>query len=151
GWGNRPWNQEFSASVQQEIMPRLSVDVGYFRRWFGNFTVTDNRAVGPNNFTRYSIVAPVDSRLALSGKSIDALYDQTSNIGVVDNYTTFSDNYGKMIEHWNGIDVTVNARLREGVVLMGGFNTGRTTTDNCDLRASLPEITILAANVAPRQ
>jgi hypothetical protein len=28
---------------------------------------------------------------------------------------------------------------------------GRTTTDNCSLRAALPEITILAAGVAPRQ
>jgi hypothetical protein len=151
GWGNRAWNQEFSVSVQQEIVPRLSVDVGYFRRWFGNLTVTDNRAVGPNDFTRYSIVAPVDSRLELSGKTIDGLYDQTGNIGKVDNLTTFSDNYGKMIEHWNGVDVTVNARPREGVVLMGGFNTGRTTTDNCDLRATLPEITIFPANFAPRQ
>ncbi len=119
--------------------------VGYFRRWFGNFTVVDNRAVGPSDFTRYSITAPVDSRLELSGQTISGLYDQTGNIGTVDNYTTFADNYGKQIEHWNGIDFTVNARPRDGVVLQGGFNVGRTTIDNCDLRASLPEITILPA------
>jgi hypothetical protein len=151
GWGHRPWNQEFSVSVQQELAPRISADVGYFRRWFGNFTVVDNRAVGPSDFTRYSITAPVDPRLELSGQTISGLYDQTGHIGSVDNFTTFANNYGKQIEHWNGIDVSVNARPRDGVVLQGGFNVGRTTVDNCDLRASLPEITILQANVAIRQ
>jgi hypothetical protein len=128
------------------------VDFGYFRRWFGNFTIVDNRAVGPNDYTRYSITAPPgDSRLALSGQTITGLYDQTGNIGKVDNYTTFADSYGDMIEHWNGFDFTVNARPRTGVVLQGGFNVGRTTTDNCSLRAALPETTILPAGVAPRQ
>ena len=44
GWGVRSYNWEFSAGVQREIMPRVSVDVSYFRRWFGNFTATDNTA-----------------------------------------------------------------------------------------------------------
>jgi hypothetical protein len=151
GWGHRAWNQEFSVSVQQQVAARASVDFGYFRRWFGNFTVVDNRAVGPSDFTRYSITAPVDPRLALSGQQITGLYDQTGHIGAVDNYTTFADAYGNQIEHWNGFDFTVNARPRDGVVLQGGFNVGRTTVDNCSLRAALPEITILPANVARTQ
>jgi hypothetical protein len=150
GWGHRPWNQEFSVSVQQEIMPRVSADVGYFRRWFGNFTVADNRAVGPSDFSRYSFLAPADSRLTLSGQPITGLYEQTSKIGQVDNYTTFADYYGNQIEHWNGFDLTINARPRDGMVLMGGLNTGRTTSDNCDLRAALPEITIVPTAGATR-
>ena len=152
GWGNRAWNQEFSASVQQEVLPRVAVDFGYFRRWYGNFTVVDNRAVGPADFTRYSITVPTDSRLPDSGQTISGLYELVpGKVGQVDNITTFADNYGKQIEHWNGVDFTVNARLRDGVTLQGGWSTGRTSTDNCDLRAQLPEITILAAGVAPRQ
>jgi hypothetical protein len=42
GWGRRPYNWEFSTSVQHEIVPRVSANLGYFRRWYGNFTITDN-------------------------------------------------------------------------------------------------------------
>ena len=34
--------------------------------------------------------------------------------------TTFADNYGKQIEHWNGFDFTINARPGDGVMLQGG-------------------------------
>src|SRR5204863_10189743 len=98
GWGNRPWNAEFSTSVQQQLAPRLAVDFGYFRRIYGNFTVVDNRAVGPTHFTTFSITAPTDSRLAQSGQVISGLYELLPGaVGKVDNYTTFADNYGKQI------------------------------------------------------
>ena len=149
GWGNRPWNSEFSVSVQQELLPRVALDFGYFRRWYGNFTVVDNRAVTPADFTRYSFVAPSDPRLEQSGQVIDGLYDLNANkVGQVDNFTTFAKNYGKQIEHWNGFDFTVNARPRDGFVVQGGLSTGRTSTDNCEIRQQLPEITITGGTTA---
>src|SRR4030095_5343742 len=42
GWGVRPYDWQFGASVQQELLPRVSLEVSYNRRWFGNFFVTDN-------------------------------------------------------------------------------------------------------------
>ena len=44
GWGVRPSDWQFGASVQHEILPRVSVEVGYNRRWFNGFTVTDKEA-----------------------------------------------------------------------------------------------------------
>ncbi|HEY6507750.1 MAG TPA: TonB-dependent receptor, partial [Vicinamibacterales bacterium] len=67
GWGNRAWNAEFSTSVQHELMPRVGLDVGYFRRWFGNFTTVDNRANAAADFDPFSVTAPVDSRLPDGG------------------------------------------------------------------------------------
>ena len=149
GWGHREWNQEFSASIQHEIAPRVAVDFGYFRRWYGNFTVVDNRAVTASDFIRYSITAPADGRLELAGQTIGALYEVTADkAGQVDNYTTFAKDFGKQIEHWNGFDLTINARPRGGVFVQGGLSTGRTSTDNCEVRARLPETSLLFGIIA---
>ena len=48
-------------------MPRLGIDVGYFRRWFGNFQVTQLRGLTAADFDRYSVTAPLDSRLPDGG------------------------------------------------------------------------------------
>ena len=55
GWGNRLWNQTFSAGVNHEVAPGLGLDVTYYRRWVGNFSVIDNRAVTAADFTEYSM------------------------------------------------------------------------------------------------
>jgi hypothetical protein len=62
GWGKRSYNWQFSAGMQRELVPRVSLDVSYFRTWFGNFIATDNRAVSAADFDRFSITAPSDPR-----------------------------------------------------------------------------------------
>ena len=64
GWGVRPYDWQFAASVQQELMPRVAMDIGYSRRWWGNFTVTDNLAVGPADFDTYTRTSPSHARSA---------------------------------------------------------------------------------------
>ncbi|HXH26036.1 MAG TPA: TonB-dependent receptor, partial [Vicinamibacterales bacterium] len=142
GWGHRPWSAEFSVGVQHQLVPRLGVDVGYFRRWYGNFMVTDNRAVGPADFDTFSVTAPRDPRLPSGGGYvIGRLYDLNPvRFGQVDNYQTFAKEYGEQVEYWQGVDVGVNARLQGGALLQGGVSTGRTVTDNCEIRERLPEI-----------
>src|SRR5262249_24853732 len=58
GWGIRPYDWQFGVSVQQEVAPRVSLDVGYNRRWWGNFFFTDNRALTPADFDIATITAP---------------------------------------------------------------------------------------------
>jgi hypothetical protein len=141
GWGSRPYNWEFSVGAQRELRPRVSIDVGYFRRIFGNFAVTDNRAVAPTDFTAFSVSAPVDAKLPNGGGSvINGYYDLNPNkVGVQDNFFTLASNYGEQVQHWNGVDLRVNARLRQGVLVQGGVSTGRTLTDNCAVLALVPE------------
>ena len=152
GWGNRQSNWEFSSSIQQEILPRVAVDVGYFRRIWKNFRVTDNLAVGPDDFTEFSVTVPSDPRLpGGGGYTLTGLYNiRPEKFGQTQNYNTLSGKYGKQIEHWNGVDVNFNARLQNGVTINGGISTGKTTEDNCDIVAAMPEaLNLTAAGGAP--
>ena len=142
GWGKRDFNWELSAGVQREIVPRVSVDVSYFRRWYGNFIVTDNLAVGAADFDTFQFTAPTDARLpGGGGYTVSGLYNvNPTKFGQVGNYTTFSKNHGGQSLEYNGFSATANARPRSGLTLQGGVDTGITTADTCDLRRQLPEI-----------
>ncbi|HZL94068.1 MAG TPA: TonB-dependent receptor, partial [Vicinamibacterales bacterium] len=135
GWGNRPYNWEFSTSVQHELAPRLGIDVGYFRRWFGNFQVTQILGLNSADFDPYSVTAPVDSRLPDGGGyRIEGLYNlNPSKVGQGTAYTALARDFGDQTEQWNGMDFSANARLQNGLLLQGGVSTGRTVTDNCDV------------------
>lgn len=148
GWGTRPYQWEFAASVQHEVKRGFGIDVGYFRRWYGNFGVTDNLALQPSDFSSFSVTAPQDSRLPNGGgNTVSGFYDLNPDkvTAVPDNYFTLASNYGKQIQHWNGLDATVNLRFGPGMTLQGGISTGRSVTDNCEVVAGLPEAALLTA------
>jgi hypothetical protein len=145
GWGKRNFNWEFSAGVQHELAPRVSAEVGYFRRWYGNFPVTDNRSVSAADYDTFSLTAPSDPRLpGGGGYTISGLYDlKPAKFGLpLDNLISLSDNYGKQIEYWHGVDFTLNARPGNGMMLQGGLSSGRAVADNCEVVAKLPEMLI---------
>ncbi len=134
GWGVRPWNWEFSVGVQQELVPRVSLTAAYFRRIEGNFHVTDNQLVAPSDYTEYSVTVPTDDRLPNSGGTLGGLYDLNPNkLGQNFNVITLASDFGEQIQHWNGFDVTVNARLQNGLVVQGGVSAGSTLSDRCDV------------------
>ena len=142
GYGKRGYNWETSVSVQHQLPSNVSVDVGYFRRWYGRFLATDNLALAPTDFDPFSVTAPVDSRLPGGGGNVvNGLYNITfaALTRPPNNLLTFAKNYGEQLENWQGVDFNVNARLRGGVLAQGGISTGRTLTDSCEIRAAVVE------------
>ncbi len=108
GWGVRPYNWEFSTSIQQQIAPRISANFGYFRRIGGNFYVIDNEALGPNDFTQFSVKVPSNTgngfTLPSAGQTIGGLYDP--NIIVAPkNVMKMASDFGNQYQHWNGFDL----------------------------------------------
>jgi hypothetical protein len=132
GWGVRPYNWEFSTEVNHQLFPRIAVSGAYFRRWFGNFTVTDNLAVTPADFDRYSVVAR-DARLPGGAVTLTELYDvNPAKFGQVNNLVTTASNFGEQVQQFNGVDLTMSVRLA-ATQIQGGISRGTMTNDTCDV------------------
>src|SRR5262249_12927754 len=143
GWGTRPSDWIIGVTVQHEVFPRMSVSIGYTRRWLQNFTITDNQAVSAADFTPFSIVAPLDPRLpGGGGYTVAGLYDVVpTKAGQINNFSTYASNYGTISQMYDGVDVNVIARLRNGFQFQAGLSSGARVTDYCSVRTALPEMT----------
>jgi hypothetical protein len=141
GWGKRFNNWEFTTSVQHELLPRLSVDLQYARRWYGNFRTMDDLAVGPGDYDRFTINVPSDSRLPNGGGYQLTAFDlKPAAFALAQrNFVTLSKNYGDQTEVFNAVNFGANARLQNGLMIQAGAGTGRAVTDDCDVVAALPE------------
>jgi hypothetical protein len=142
GWGNRANNWSMGVSVQQEVAPRVSVTLAYNRNWWGNWYVVDNRSTNFDDYTPFSIYAPSDPRLPDGGGyTIGGLYNLVpAKVGLVDELAQSYKNFGEQTENWQGFDVTVVARPRNGLMVQGGTSTGRRLADGCAVRAKVPEL-----------
>src|SRR5688572_21772904 len=134
GWGVRENDWQWGVTVQQEVMPRMSVEVGYARRWFKGVTVTDNLARTPDAYDSYVVTAPSDSRLPDGGGYPIRLYvPNVATQGLpARNNITFETDFGpESTNYWHGVDFTLNGRTRWGLTFSGGTSTGRSITDEC--------------------
>jgi hypothetical protein len=122
-------NWEYSASIQHELLSRVSVTAGYFRRNFYNLEAIDNQNLAPTDWSGFSITTPTDPRLALSGSPITIYTLNANKVGVAtDNLRTFSTlNSTK----YDGIEVSANLR-RDKLLMFGGITTDRRATIDCD-------------------
>jgi len=139
GWGVRPADSQLAVGIQRELLPRLSAEVTYNRRWFTNFTATDNVLVAPGDYSPYSIVAPSDPRLPNGGGyTIDDLWDiNPGKFGQSDELVAPATDYGKRISYWHGVDVNISSRMLNNLMFQGGASTGRSVTDTCDVTPKL--------------
>ncbi|HKF68792.1 MAG TPA: carboxypeptidase regulatory-like domain-containing protein, partial [Vicinamibacterales bacterium] len=142
GWGVRPYDWQFGVSVQQEIAPRTSLEVGFARRDFANFFVYDNINIGPNDFALTTVTAPANSKLPNGGGNPVQYYllKPSAANRPIQNRFTFASDYGDWTNHWNGVDITLNSRLRQGLTMQIGSSTGRAIVDNCGVVAKVPEL-----------
>jgi hypothetical protein len=138
GMGNRASNWEYTGGIQHELMSGVSLDVGYFHREWINFEIVDDRALASDAFDEFQVQVPTDSRLPNSGQMITLLDQNPSSIAIKNELTTSANNFGGRSESWDGVDVTIDARL-SNVLLQGGMATGRRATDQCAVKAAVPE------------
>ena len=117
------------------------MSLAYFRRVYGNFNVVDNEALSASDFTPYSVLVPTTSTpggtLPGAGTMIGGLFDPNST--AVNNVIKDASAFGKQQAHWDGFDISVDARLRNGLFLQGGVSSGKDLFDYCDIVDDVPE------------
>jgi hypothetical protein len=156
GWNKRNYDWQFSGGIQHEILPRISIDANYSRRWWGNFYVTQNRALTAADYDEVTLTAPQDPRLPGGGGYPVAFLVRNNRqaLGVSDPYYTSAKDFGDETHYWHGVDVTLNARLPNGLSLQGGTSTGRGVNNTCDVltgrfgRPMTPTTTVGATTTA---
>jgi hypothetical protein len=141
GWNRRQYNWEFTGSIQQEIAPRVSTNVQFARRWYGNFRIQDDRSVSAADFDRFTLIVPTDPRLPNSGQRLTSVdLKPTAATTTQSLLVTRAQNFGDMTEVYTGVNVSVNARMQNGLTVQGGFSPGRVVTDDCDIVDDLHEV-----------
>jgi hypothetical protein len=139
GWGRRPHDYQTTVTLQQELLPRVSAEVSYTHRTWHSFFITDDltrRDGGVESYyDSYTLTAPQDPRLAGGGGYPVSVYVPTvAAAGVAARqYLTLETEVGPARDsHWDGVDFTVNARLRGGLTAQVGTTTGRAVVNTCE-------------------
>ena len=129
----RGYNWETTASIQHELFSRVSVNAAYFHRSFGNLLVTQNRRVTSADFSTYCVTAPSNPNLPGGGAyPICGLYDVApAKFGQSFSSIQEASSFGKQEDVFDGVDMSVSARLPKGLVVQGGVSVGRERMNIC--------------------
>ena len=139
GWNAREYSWDMNVGVTQQVAPRVSIQLYYIRRSWGNLPAEINRAWTPADFDPFVYNVPQDPKLPGGGGYALTFYDvKPGKFQQIDNYLTFADSVGGAFNHFNGVDFTLNARLHE-VTFQGGFSTGNVVEDSCGVVKNHPE------------
>ncbi len=148
GWGKRPFNWEYAASIQHELVPRVSISGGYFRRWFGNQTFTQDMRFTPADFDGpFCIDAPQNPNLPDGGGyQVCGLYDIKPSALARNlpqqNLIHFADDVGGITDVYQGFEFGIDARLRNGTFVRGGVAAQKREIDTCNLNLLTQSSTI---------
>jgi len=143
GWRVRPNDYQYTFTVQQELLPRVSLDASFTHRTFNGFFITTDlskHAGGvlsgspAGSYETYTLTAPLDDRLAGGGGYPVTVYFPTATanaVAAVPFLVRESDLGAERDSHWDGVEFTVNARLRGGLTAQVGSSTGRGVVNTC--------------------
>ena len=101
------YNWELAAQVQHEIVPRVSVNAGYFRRWYGNLQGHRQPDPHPGRLhARTRVTAPLDARLPGGGGYTVAGPVRRQSPGRAEQHHHLASKYGNATEVFNGVDIS---------------------------------------------
>jgi hypothetical protein len=121
----RAHNTLLNVGAQHQILPKLSVSGGYYRRVYRDPLFTDNILTTHADYTLVNIADPWNA-----GGTIPIYNLNADKLGLVSNYDTNSDDNRQT---YNGFDISLNARFGQGGTLITGFSSGLTRNATCQV------------------
>jgi hypothetical protein len=119
----RVYSFEYTASVQHQLVPRVSVTGAYYRRTYRNLEVSRNVEVDPSDYLPFQVTSPLSGEvftvynLARAKQGLVSLVDQNSNLNE---------------QIYNGFELSFTARLASGIDVFGGWTADQNLTATCD-------------------
>jgi hypothetical protein len=168
GWGKRRNEWQFGLGIQHEVLPRMSLEVTYNRRKYGNLTDTDTVGQGCDYYQIpdvaslpasdcingwqnyadptglrdfYTLTVPQDPRLPGGGGYVIRGLNNQSQSGSLPNGAGGVVLLRDELSYtWAGFDTNVVMRARGGLRLSGGTSTGRAVRDTCGTDLDSPNV-----------
>jgi hypothetical protein len=135
GMGVRTHDYQTEVSVQQEVLPRVSAELSYIHRTFHGFMVTNDINRDPQaDYVSTTFTVPLDPRLPDGGGyPVTNYFANTTR--TAQNFLTQESTYGddgrERDAYYDGVNFNVNARMRNGLFVSVGTQTGRRVDDRC--------------------
>ena len=136
GWGVRTHDYQTEVTLQQEVLPRVSAEVSYIHRTFHGFMRTDLLNRETTDYVNYTITAPTDSRLPGGGDYPITIFLNNSTAPTQNNLRrekSVSVDGKEREAYYDGVNFNVNARMRNGLFVSLGTQTGRRVDDDCNV------------------
>src|SRR6185312_15270294 len=154
GRGKRGYNWEYTVAAQHQIAERVSVNGGFYRRIFDNQTFTDDLRYDASSYDSFCIRAPVDPDLPGGGNyDVCGVMDLKPAVFAqglpANNLIRFSDDFGGETNRYQGFDINIEGRFRNGAFLKGGIAATSRLFDNCNLLAAGLDAVIGPNLIAP--
>jgi hypothetical protein len=112
----RPYNWEYSASVQHQLAAGLSMSAAYYRRNVRDLYGVKNQLVTPADYSPVTIVDP------LTGAPLVVYNQNVATRGKVD---LLVSNYSELNRDYDGVELKVDKRFSGGALLFGGATIGK--------------------------
>ena len=141
GWGKRGYNHEVTFAMQHQLAERISVNGGYYRRTFGNQTFTDDLRYDASSYDSFCITAPTDPDLPDGGNyQVCGVMDLKPSVFALNqpanSLIRFSEDFGGETNMYQGFDLNLESRFRNGAFLKAGIGATSRTFDQCNLLAA---------------
>jgi hypothetical protein len=118
----RAYNVEYTAAIQREILPGVSVSTSYFHRTWRRLEYQKNVLISPSDYTSFLIPNPMNPSEVLTVYNLNR--DKRGRVAIVDRN---SDTNASI---YDGVELSFTARILRGT-LFGGWTIERNLSVTC--------------------